>query len=100
MVRKIIFAGMSLVLITAVMAGFIGGAQPARAAETVVYSEGFESTNGGYTPSGTANQEWEWGTPAVGVGPGAANSGIKCWGTDLDGAAELNRITALKATEI
>ena len=49
--------------------------------EVVVYSEGFESANGGYTVTGTTS--WEWGTPTV-VGPSSAHSGSKCWGTDLD----------------
>jgi len=59
----------------------------AYAAETVIYSEGFEADNGGYVVSG--NAEWEWGTPSGTVGPGAAHAGMKCWGTDLDGT--LNR---------
>jgi len=50
-------------------------------ADEIVYSQGFESNNGGFTTDGTG--EWEWGTP-TNVGPPAANSGTKCWGTDLD----------------
>lgn len=54
------------------------------AAETVVYSEGFESGDGGYTHTGTLDV-WEWGTPSPGftLGPDA-HSGSNCWGSDLD----------------
>lgn len=54
-------------------------------AEIIVYSEGFEVSDGGYTHTGTLDQ-WEWGQPSAGFtpGPGAANSGLNCWGTDLD----------------
>jgi hypothetical protein len=72
-----------LVILTMVLGMLPLMALPAMAAETVVYSQGFEASNGGYTHAG-ANEEWEWGTPTV-VGPAAANSGTKCWGTDLDG---------------
>lgn len=58
------------------------------AQETVVYSQGFESDNGGYVLDFGNNAEWEWGTPS-GTGPGGAHSGTKCWGTDLDNT--LNR---------
>ena len=47
--------------------------------ESVIYSEGFEDGNGGYTADG--NVLWEWGAPAKPSGPAAANSGSKCWGT-------------------
>lgn len=63
-------------------------ALPSLAAETVVYSEGFESNEGGYTIlEGTNSAQWEWGTPAPSpaVGPQAAHAGIKCWGTNLAG---------------
>ena len=44
----------------------------------------FESSNGGYAPTG----EWEWGTPVFPNGPNRPIpfSGAKCWGTDLDNA--------------
>ncbi|MFX1306912.1 MAG: PKD domain-containing protein, partial [Promethearchaeota archaeon] len=48
----------------------------------IVYSEGFESDNGGYTHMGT-NDQWEWGTPTS--GPGSAHQGSNCWATNLDG---------------
>jgi hypothetical protein len=53
------------------------------AEEIVIYSEGFEDTNGGYSLSyGTA--EWEWGAPSGGkIGPTGAHEGTNCWGTDL-----------------
>ena len=49
---------------------------------TVVYSEGFEAGNGGYTAGG-ANSSWAWGTPST--GPGSAHSGTKAWATNLVG---------------
>lgn len=56
----------------------------ATAAETIVYSEGFEANNGGFTllTSGLS-AGWQWGTPAVTPGPGSAHSGSKCWGTNF-----------------
>lgn len=60
----------------------------ATAQETVVYSQGFESDDGGYVVDLGTTAGWQWGTPS-GVGPGAAHSGIKCWGTNLAGT--LNR---------
>jgi hypothetical protein len=55
------------------------------ATETVIYSEGFESSDGSYTHIGTIDK-WEWGTPSpsFALGPSTAHSGSKCWGTDLD----------------
>jgi gliding motility-associated-like protein len=41
------------------------------------YTEGFETTNGGFTTGGTAS-DWAWGTPAKTVINGAA-TGTKCW---------------------
>ncbi len=59
----------------------------AKASETIVYSEGFETGDGGYTLIESGNPAlWQWGVPAVAVGPGAAHSGFKCWGTNLSGA--------------
>jgi hypothetical protein len=40
----------------------------------------FEDGNGGLAGDG----DWEWGTP-TNVGPPSAHSGVKCWGTVLDG---------------
>jgi len=56
-------------------------------ADVVLYSDGFETTGGGYTHSGTSDQ-WEWGTPTF--GPGGAHQGAKCWGTNLDGNVPYN----------
>ncbi len=47
-----------------------------------LYTENFESTDGGYTHSGTLDQ-WQWGTPTV--WPNSCASGSKCWGTNLGG---------------
>lgn len=62
-------------------------AAPARAAETVVYSEGFEASNGGFVlleaPSNPAL--WQWGSVPATPGPGACHSGTKCMGTNLTG---------------
>ncbi len=57
----------------------------AAASETIIYSQGFESSNGNFTHAGTLDK-WEWGTPSAAFTPGppAAHSGSKCWGTDLD----------------
>ena len=41
------------------------------------YTEGFETTNGGWTPGGTGS-DWAWGTPTKPVITGAG-SGTKCW---------------------
>lgn len=65
----------------------------ANAGETVVYSQGFESGNGGYTLNPDPSVvEWEWGTPSGSVGPGSAHSGSKCWGTNLDGILDHSTI--------
>lgn len=68
--------------------------QPAPPAPaSIIVSENFETGNGGFTHSGTAD-EWEYGTPATGatftsspppiIAFTTANSGTKCWKTDLD----------------
>jgi hypothetical protein len=58
--------------------------QSASAAETVVYSEGFEAGNGGFTLLEAANPAaWQWGTPAASPGPGTCHGGAKCWGTNF-----------------
>lgn len=53
---------------------------------TVVYSDDFESGQGGWTISGGPTP-WEIGAPdpSVAGGPGAAFSGANVFGTDLDG---------------
>lgn len=66
--------------------------EPATPAGTLIYSENFETGNGGYTSSGTAN-EWEYGTPTTPAQTATAPftapfigcaSGTSCWKTDLD----------------
>ncbi|MBS1536904.1 MAG: T9SS type A sorting domain-containing protein [Bacteroidetes bacterium] len=47
------------------------------------YTEDFESSNGGWSASGT-NSTWAWGTP-VGNSITTAGSGTKCWKTNLNG---------------
>jgi len=65
---------------------------------SVVYSEDFEATNGGYTSSGTAN-EWEYGAPATAAQTttspfiaafNTCGSGTKCWKTDLDNTYDIS----------
>lgn len=66
-------------------------------AGSVVYSQDFEASNGGYTHSGTLD-EWEYGTPntaATTTSPPQAAiigcaSGTNCWKTDLDGGYDLD----------
>jgi len=48
-----------------------------------VFASDFESDDGGFTHSGTAD-EWERGLPSYGPLTSCA-SGSKCWATDLDG---------------
>ena len=50
-------------------------------AEKVVYSEDFETDNGGYTHTGELDQ-WQWRIPTFANGP-SAHSGNKVWGTNL-----------------
>ncbi|CAJ37319.1 fibronectin type III domain-containing protein [Methanocella arvoryzae] len=70
-----------LVLILLVAVAFTLLAAPA-CAETIVYSEGFEDSDGGYLHSGTSDQ-WQWGTPVAPNGPGGAHQGSGCWGTAI-----------------
>ncbi len=64
---------------------------------TLIYSEDFEPSNGGYTHTGAAD-EWEYGTPATVATTTAnpvaefstCNSGTGCWKTDLDGTYEVS----------
>ncbi|SEM80889.1 hypothetical protein SAMN04489760_1517 [Syntrophus gentianae] len=54
----------------------------ANSAETIVYSEGFEANNGGFSVSTAGSTAgWQWGVPAATPGPGSAHDGSKCWGT-------------------
>lgn len=53
------------------------------------YTEGFETTNGGWIPGGTGS-DWAWGTPSKPTITGAA-SGTRCWITGgLNGGAYTN----------
>jgi len=53
-------------------------------APTQVYSENFDTTNGGFVASGT-NSSWAWGAPSTTPGPGAAYSSPNVWATNLTG---------------
>jgi hypothetical protein len=57
------------------------GAAHASGQERVIYSQGFESSNGGFTTDVGNATLWGWGTPTV--GPGGAHSGTKAWGNGL-----------------
>jgi hypothetical protein len=69
--------------------------------ETVLYSDGFETSNGGYKHFGTFDT-WEWGAPSASFSPGprAAHSGSKCWGTDLDDTVPFNSTAYLTSPGI
>ncbi len=56
-------------------------------------AEAFEISDGNYTGSG----EWEWGEATV--GPSAAHSGLKLWGTDLDAAYNNSALYTLDSRE-
>ena len=73
---------LALIALMLLVTSWLGLAPAVSADETVIYSIGFETGDGGYTVDGTAL--WEWGTPTT-VGPDSAHSGSMCWGTDLDG---------------
>jgi len=47
-----------------------------------VYSENFDTTNGGFVVSGTS-PSWAWGAPAATPGPGAPFSAPNVWATNL-----------------
>ncbi len=55
---------------------------PTGTAPTVLYSNDFETTDGGFTHSGTQD-EWEWGSPTA-IPITTCRSGANCWKTDLD----------------
>jgi hypothetical protein len=57
--------------------------------EVIVYSEGFENSNGGYTFLESSNPvNWMWGNPSLTTakGPGSAHTGAKSWGTNMGSA--------------
>ena len=73
-------------------------------AGTLVYDQNFESSNGGYTHSGTAD-EWEYGTPATVATTAIASflncaSGVSCWKTDLDNTYDISSIQDLVSPNI
>jgi hypothetical protein len=59
----------------------VGVAVAAIPPPTVLYSQDFEASNGGYAVSGTST--FAWGVPTT--GPGAAHSGVNVWATNLNG---------------
>ncbi len=95
--KKSIWELKDILLILVVL--FTIGITPAMAAETIIYSEGFESYDGGYTHSGTKDQ-WQWGTPTYALGPASANSGTKVWGTNLAGEVPSNSDSYLTSPKI
>ncbi|HYN36629.1 MAG TPA: proprotein convertase P-domain-containing protein, partial [Actinomycetota bacterium] len=58
--------------------------EPAPSGGASVYSSNFESDDGGFTHSGTAD-EWELGLPTA-EPITTCNTGTSCWKTDLDSA--------------
>ncbi|MBL7782673.1 MAG: proprotein convertase P-domain-containing protein, partial [Saprospiraceae bacterium] len=77
------------------------------ASYTNIYAQDFEANDGGYTHSGAAD-EWAWGTPNT---PGTttanpvaafttANSGVKCWKTDLTGTYNVSSNQLLESPNI
>ena len=54
------------------------------AAAAYDYMEDFEISGGGWTVTAAADTTWQWGTPTL-VGPPAAHSGSKLWGTNISG---------------
>ncbi len=56
-------------------------------------AEAFEISDGNYIGTG----EWEWGEATV--GPSAAHSGLKLWGTDLDAAYDNSAVYTLDSRQ-
>ncbi|HLP52499.1 MAG TPA: gliding motility-associated C-terminal domain-containing protein [Chitinophagales bacterium] len=66
-----------------------------------ISSENFESSDGGYTHSGTQD-EWAWGTPNQPAAAGVAaftnaHSGVNCWKTDLTGTYNVSSYQTLES---
>lgn len=61
----------------------------------IVYSESFESNDGGYIEAG---EFWEWGQPSSLVSQAA--DGSKCWATNLNGNYPNNASATLTSTVI
>jgi len=94
--------GVKIFLGTVLLSAIIALQNPAPVkADQVIYSEGFETDDGGYTSDAGAGLEpgWEWGTPST-TGPAAANTGTKCWGTDLDAEAPATQAGGLYSPSI
>jgi gliding motility-associated-like protein/surface-anchored protein len=66
-----------LIFLCAIAIGQYVHAQCATPISSFPYNEGFETSNGGFTSGGIAN-DWAWGTPAKPVINSAA-TGTKCW---------------------
>jgi uncharacterized membrane protein len=64
---------------------------------TSVYSQNFDSNNGGFATSGT-NSSWAWGAPTS--GPGAAHSGSNVWATNLAGDYNNDEDSYLESPDI
>ncbi len=64
----------------------------------VVYSSDFETGDGGFTHSGTAD-EWERGLPSF-APITTCNSGTNCWVTDLDNTYDVSSIQDLLSPNI
>ncbi len=65
---------------------------------TNIYNNDFEVNDGGFTHSGTQD-EWERGTPSF-APITTANSGTKCWKTDLDNTYNYNTNVELVSPNI
>lgn len=65
-----------------------------------IFSDDLESGQGAWTlgVDGSPGTEWELGTPSAGA-PGA-NSGVNCFGTNLDGAYEIDANVWLRSPAI
>jgi len=72
----------ALALALVAVAG-IGLTAPLRAID-LPFTEDFELSDGGFTTSSSGG--WKWGAPVSPEGPGAARSGTRVWGTNLEGS--------------
>ena len=71
---------------------------PAGTAPVVLYSSDFETNDGGFTHSGTAD-EWERGLPSA-APLTSCNSGSACWKTDLDATYNASSVQDLRSPAI
>jgi len=65
---------------------------------TSIYGNDFESNDGGFIHNGVKD-EWERGTPTF-APITTANSGVRCWKTDLDNTYEFNTNSELVSPNI